>query len=320
MTKKATEETPRNWGRWLLLGGAAIALASIGYAVVTRPQGRETEQAGAPSANASAATDTESLIRSLQERVGANPKDAEGWQQLGWLYFETGRYDEAARAYRRATELSPQNATFWSSLGESIAMASEHDPMPAAASDAFEKAIRLDPKEPRARYFLAVKKDLGGDHKGAINDWLALLADTPPGAPWEKDLRRTIEQVGTINKIDVASRLGAIKQTEAHPAIGAPMPVATAAIPGPTREQMQAAAALPKGQQDQMIEGMVSGLEAKLKARPGNIEGWVMLMRSRMTLGETAKASAALKSAIDANPGQEKRLRDEARLIAVPGA
>jgi cytochrome c-type biogenesis protein CcmH len=82
---------------------------------------------------------------------------------------------------------------------------------------------------------------------------------------------------------------------------------------------MQAAAQLPKGQQDAMIETMVSGLEAKLKANPANLNGWIMLMRSRMTLGETAKAQAAYQAARKANPAQAGRLRDEARLLAVPG-
>ena len=89
-------------------------------------------------------------------------------------------------------------------------MASPRDPMPPAAAEAFDKAIALNPKDPRARYFMAVKKDIAGDHKGAIDEWFALLADTPQGAPWEADLRRTIEQVGAINKIDVAARLSLI--------------------------------------------------------------------------------------------------------------
>src|SRR3546814_10904696 len=84
--------------------------------------------------------------------------------------------------------------------------------MPAAASEAFDKAIALDAKDPRARYFLAVRKDIGGDHRGAIDDWFALLADTPRGAPWEADLRRTIEQVGAIHKIEVAGRPDAARQ------------------------------------------------------------------------------------------------------------
>jgi cytochrome c-type biogenesis protein CcmH len=162
-------------------------------------------------------------------------------------------------------------------------------------------------------------KDLAKDHEGAIRDWLALLADTPPGAPWEADLRRTIEQVGKINDIDVSKRLAAIKPAAPHPSMALPS-VATSAIPGPSREQMQAAAALPKGQQDQMVDGMVASLEGKLKANPGNIDGWIMLMRSRMTLGENGKAAAALNRALAANPAQAGRIRDEARILGVPGA
>ncbi|HEX7876155.1 MAG TPA: tetratricopeptide repeat protein [Sphingobium sp.] len=287
---------------------------SVGYNVLRdRPEKVETP---AMSPVASQANDPESVIRSLQERVGANPNDAEGWQRLGWAYFESGRHADAARAYRRAVKLAPGNATFWSSLGEAVVMASERDPMPNEAAEAFDKAIRIDPKEPRARYFQAVRKDLAKDHEGAIRDWLALLGDTPPGAPWEADLRRTIEQVGKINGIDVVGRLAAVKRQAPHPDMGS---VATAAIPGPTRGQMQAASQLPKGQQDAMIEGMVSGLEAKLKASPGNVDGWIMLMRSRMTLGETAKAKAAYEAARKANPAQAGRIRDEAKLLGVPG-
>ena len=305
-------------GRVLLMGAAALAVVSVGYNVLRdRP-----EKAAVPLAPPAMQqpSDPEAVIRGLQDRVGANPNDAEGWQMLGWTYFENGRHADAARAYRRAVKLAPGNPTFWSSLGEAVVMASEHDPMPKEAADAFERAIKLDPKEPRARYFLAVRKDLAKDHEGAIRDWLALLADTPPGAPWEADLKRTIEQVGKINGIDVAGRLAAVKPAP-HPAIGSEAggSVAMGAIPGPSREQMQAASQLPKGQQDAMIEGMVAGLEGKLKANPGNVDGWIMLMRSRMTLGETGKATAAYRAAVAANPAQAGRIRVEARVLGVPG-
>ncbi|WP_240962499.1 tetratricopeptide repeat protein [Sphingobium sp. TB-6] len=308
-----------SWGRVVLMGAVGIAAVSIGYNMTHRPD--ETKAPAAPSPlTGDQANDPEAVIRALQDRVGANPNDAEGWQRLGWAYFEGGRHADALRAYRHATKLVPGNATFWSSLGEAAVMASEHDPMPKEASDAFDKAIALDPKEPRARYFLAVRRDLAKDHEGAIRDWLALLRDTPPGAPWEADLRRTIEQVGKINKIDVAERLAAVKPVAPHPPMSDGMSVAAAAIPGPSREQMQAAAQLPKGQQDAMVEGMVTSLEAKLKANPGNVDGWIMLMRSRMTLGETAKAGTAYQDAKAANPAQAGRIRDEARILGVPGA
>lgn len=305
-------------GRVVLMGAVGIAAVSIGYNVLHAPEEAKEPAPSAP-ATAQRTNDPEAVISGLQDRVGANPNDAEGWQMLGWAYFESGRHADAVRAYRHATKLVPGNATFWSSLGEAAVMASEHDPMPKEAADAFDKAIALDPKDPRARYFLAVRKDLTKDHEGAIRDWLALLADTPPGAPWEADLRRTIEQVGKINRIDVAGRLARVKPTAPHPPMDSGMSMATAAIPGPSREQMQAAAQLPKGQQDAMVEGMVASLEARLKANPANVDGWIMLMRSRMTLGETAKAAAAYTQARAANPAQAGRIKDEARILGVPG-
>lgn len=319
------DKTAKGWtaSRLVLAAAGAVAVGAVVYATT-----REGPATAPPAANVTTKVpaggeDPEAIIRALQDRVGANPGDADGWRLLGQAYYLSQRYADSARAYRRATGLKPDNAALWSAYGEASVMADPRDPMPAEALTAFRKAHALAPKDERARYFLAVARDLEGDHKGAIADWLALLADTPAGAPWEADLRRTIEQVGKINGIAVAERMAAVKPAPG-PVSDLPLqagadPAATGAIPGPSRAQMQAASSLPKGAQDQMIEGMVNGLEAKLKANPGNVDGWIMLMRSRMTLGETAKASAAYKAARDANPGQAGRIRDEARLLGVPG-
>jgi cytochrome c-type biogenesis protein CcmH len=63
---------------------------------------------------------------------------------------------------------------------------------------------------------------------------------------------------------------------------------------------------------------MVESLEAKLRADPKNVPGWIMLIRSRMTLGEPAKASAALKAGVAANPEAKDQLEGEARSLGVP--
>lgn len=297
--------------RIALVVAALVAVISIGYSI---SRGQREARVPEPAAALPTTSAPPRDIASLEARVKDNPGDLEGWQMLGWAYFDAGRYADAAAAYRHATRLAPGQAVLWSSLGEAIVMASEHDPMPKEAVTAFETAIAKDKADPRARYFVAVRKDLQGDHKGAIEDWFALLADTPPGAPWEADLRRTIAQVGEINKIDVKRRLAAT-ETPVHP-----VAVATAAIPGPSREQMQAASALPPGQQQEMVRGMVEGLEDKLKSDPANVEGWIMLIRSRMTLGETGKASATYRQAVAANPSQSVRIREAARTLSVPGA
>ena len=277
-----------NASRWALIIAAAIAIGAAGYSVYKRNFSPETAAIAPPTQ-----AEIGSSIASLEAKLKENPDDAEGWRMLGWALFETGKFAESAGAYKRATQLGPKKAEYFSSLGEALVLAGKGD-VPTDAKAAFDAAIALDAKDPRARYFLAVAKDISGDHKGAIDDWFALLNETPPGAPWEGDVRRIITEVAAKEKIEVASRLAKLPALTA-PAGGAAL--ATAAIPGPNAQQMRDAAGIPKGQQDMMIQGMVEGLEKKLKTNPDNPDGWIMLMRSRMSLGETAKASNALKSA-----------------------
>ncbi|NMW30510.1 tetratricopeptide repeat protein [Altererythrobacter sp. RZ02] len=286
---------------------AAVVLAggAIGYRVLS----------GDPSEVAEVATaEGPPTLESLRAAAEKDPLNAGAWQELGFAYYESGQFEDAAKAYRQAIEGDDTNAVLWSSLGEARLMASESDPMPNAAVTAFEKAIGLDPTDARARYFLAVKKDLEGDHQGAINDWAALLKDTPPGAPWEANLRQTIVQVGKINNIAVDSAIA--KADEGRPA--APQLTAGNAIPGPSQEQIAAASAISPTDQRGMAEGMVESLDGKLRANPNNPDGWVMLMRSRMTLGQPDKASQALKDAVAANPDDAERLKREAAALGVP--
>lgn len=298
-----------------LLAAAAIAIAlfrSDEELPVTGPHAGavEGQQAGS----------LDEVIARLEARLQENPDDAEGWRMLGWSYFEVARNapsDEgfraamarAATAYRRAAELEPGNAENWSSLGEALQVATT-DASPEARA-AFERALAIDPDDPRARYFLAVQKDLQGQHEEAVEDWLALLGDTPAGAPWEADLRRTIAQVAQEHDIDLAGRM---------PEPTAPTG-ATAAIPGPTREQMEAAKGIPPGQQDEMVRGMVDRLASRLEQNPRDADGWIRLMRSRMVLNQPDAAQAALRSGLAAfenDAATQARLRDAARQLGVP--
>ncbi len=304
-------------GQWVLAGAAIVLIGAIGYSV-SRDSG--TVPPPAIAAKSRAIANQPEAIETLRARAEASPGNADGWATLGNALFAKGQFDESAKALEKGVAADPKRADLWSGLGESRVMASERDPMPPAALSAFQKALTIDPKDPRSRYFTAVARDLKGDHQGAIDDWMALLKDTPPGASWENDLRRTITQVAKIHKIDVTATLSAIKPAGDHPPmpVGAPMALTgVAGIPGPSNEQMRAAAALTPSQQDAMAQQMVTQLEGKLRSNPGNIDGWVMLMRSRKTLGENAKASRALADAVAANPAAAARLKSEAAALGI---
>lgn len=297
----------------MLIAAVLALILAVGYSVMRQ---KGTESAAPPIAKAGSIPTQGNDIDLLQARAKASPGDANNWATLGDALFAKGRFDEAIVALEKGSVAAPDRADIWSALGEARVMASPRDPMPSAALTAFRRALTIDPKDPRSRYFTAVARDLRGEHQGAIDDWLALLKDTPPGATWENDLRRTITQVAKINKIDVTEKLAALAPTSNHPAMPGGL-IGGAGIPGPSAEQIRAAAALTPSQQDSMAQQMVSQLEGKLRTNPGNLDGWVMLMRSRKTLGEEAKASRALADAIAANPAAAARLQSEAAALGI---
>jgi len=291
------------------LAGAGLLLAgTIGWKLMPR----DTAPPASPGPPVAA-----DPVADLRNAVRQHSDSADAWMALGDAQMAANDPVAAVPSFRHATVLASNRAEPWSAYGEALVKADPRDPFPTAALDAFRKAAAIDPKDPRARYFVGVRRDLDGDHRGAIDTWFAILKDSPPGAPWAADVRRTIEQVAQINRIDVGKRLAALPATDPHAALGT---TAGAAIPGPTPEQLQAAQSLTPSQQQAMVDGMVGQLEARLARAPGNVDGWVMLMRSRMQLRQPDKAQAALKAARAANPGAAQRLNTEAATLGIPAS
>jgi cytochrome c-type biogenesis protein CcmH len=304
---------------------AAVLASTAGGIAVYRGQRDAAAIASPPTPTESQAPSVDNVIARLEARLKAKPDDAEGWRMLGWSYFQTQRYAEAATALKEATRLDPDNAQTYSFLGESLVLASNTEgKIPADAKAAFDKALKLDPKDSRSRYFKAVAMDLAGQHRKAIDAWFALLKDTPSDAPYAEDIRTVIKNVGDRHKIPYEARLAAAQL--AAPANGMTTDgakVAAGGIPGPSSAEIKAAATLPKGQQEAMIRGMVDGLEAKLARSPGNVDSWIMLLRSRMQLGEPGKAAKSLQDGLSAfrnDSAAARKLREAAAAIEVPGA
>jgi cytochrome c-type biogenesis protein CcmH len=256
------------------------------------------------------------MIAQLEAKMKQAPGDPAGWRMLGWSYMQTGRYGEAANAYGKAAALAPANAEFRSAQGEALTQAAGGEVTPAART-AFHSAILRDPGDPRARFFLAVAKDQGGDHAGAMADWIALLRNAPVGAPWIADVRASVERIARQHGQDISGKLPPAPAPTAAAAAPSPAP------PGPSADQVAAARQMPAGDQQAMIAGMVDRLAARLKANPKDPDGWVRLMRARMVLGETGAAAGALHQALAAYanfPPQKAAFHAAARDLGVPGA
>ncbi|WP_404713037.1 tetratricopeptide repeat protein [Sphingomonas sp. MMS24-J13] len=305
---KIQSTRPIRIGRYALVTAALVAILAVALRY-RHPAGESPapEPAAMPGEHAVAP-----MIAALEAKLKANPGDLPGWRMLGQSYFAQGRFAEASKAMARATALAPQSADDWSALGEALVYAHRNG-VDADAVHAFERAVAIDPKDARARYFLGVRKDLAGDHKGAIDDWIALLRDAPPGAAWAQSVRTLIDQVATREKIDVSGRVPA-------PVAAPAQDVATDAIPGPSPMQMTDAARLSPSEQDKMARAMVDRLAARLAQNPHDLDGWARLMRARLVLDDRAGAGQAYASARQAfagDAGALAQLKDAAAALGL---
>mgnify|MGYP001407188854 CR=1 FL=1 len=69
-----------------------------------------TEQPSSMAATGELLPDVNEMIERLSARLETTPQDIEGWRLLGWSYFHTERYEQAATAFGKALELDPGSA------------------------------------------------------------------------------------------------------------------------------------------------------------------------------------------------------------------
>ncbi len=261
-------------GLYLLLGSPTMPdqpLAS--RSVATQTAGREQAE-------------MERLTARLAQQMETQPDRVDGWLLLGRSLRTIENYDEASRAFERALALTGRAPDVLSEYGEILVLA-HGGRVAEPAKRVFEETLRAAPAEPRARYYLGLAKAQQDDPRAALQDWVDLIAVSPPDAPWLTDIRREIQGVATAAGIDAKTLA---------PSAGLPDPAATPP-PGPSAEDAKAAAEMSPAERDAMIRGMVEGLAERLKDQPDDADGWRRLARAYEVLGETEKAKDALTRA-----------------------
>jgi cytochrome c-type biogenesis protein CcmH len=286
-------------------------VASPQQAANAGPQGQAPQAADGADINA--------LVKRQEERMAANPNDADGWRVLGWSYDSTGRYQDAVTAYGRAVELQKDNATLRALYGE-VQVKAANGVVTKAALTTFDEVLAINPKDERARFFKGAAKEQRGDVQGAIDDWIALYNIAPADAEWTADLRSRIEETAKKASIDIAAKLA-----EAKPAPAAAVAQASAApahpgAVGPSATDIEGAKQLSEQDRQSMVSGMVERLAGRLETSPKDPDGWIMLIRSRMAMKDADKARAALekaKTVFADEPETQQRIVQAAQAMGV---
>ncbi|CDX41688.1 Cytochrome c-type biogenesis protein CycH [Mesorhizobium sp. SOD10] len=215
------------------------------------------------------------LVARAEAHLAANPSDGKGWDVLAPIYLRLQRFPDAVTAYRNAIRLDGDSAVRQSGLGEAIASAAGGI-VSADAQNAFEAALKLDPANAKANFYLAVGLAQEGRKAEAVAAWQKMLGQLAPDSPWRSAVQQALGEAG-------------------GPAVADATPAA-----GPDAQQVEAAQQMSPQDRQAMIETMVAGLDDKLKQNPRDEEGWMRLIRSYVVLGKAEKARDALGRAVAA--------------------
>lgn len=123
--------------------------------------------------------------------VRERPDDHQALVMLGAARFEAGDPIAAASAFRRALALQPDDAQSWARMGESLVRAQD-GVVGGDAEAAFREALKLDPTQLGARYFLGEAALDRGDRQAAQTLWEPLIAALDPADPRRMDLERRL--------------------------------------------------------------------------------------------------------------------------------
>lgn len=210
--------------------------------------------------------DANARIALLIARTKENPESFEDWWTLAVSYGAIGNDAASVEAYRHAAELAPDEPGVQAAYAESMVLANGNK-VPAAARIIFETVLRSKP-DPRARYYVALARAQAQDFEGALQGWVALLADSDPKAPWIPLVRRDITNMVRFLKYDVTDYLPDASEAEIAAAGGA--------------------------SSSEVARTRIAELEAQLSADPLDHAAWIELATRLAQAGENERAADVL--------------------------
>jgi len=212
------------------------------------------------------------MVARVEDHVARNPNDGKAWEVLAPVYMRLGRYDDAVRAWSNVINLNGSNAEREADFGEAMVVAA-NGVVTADAKAAFERALKIDPQDVMARFYMGMAADQDGRRAEADKIWNDLIAGAPPNAPWIEVVRHALARNA--------------------PAAASTAPTAAAQGAPPDHE----------------VNAMVERLAERLKKDGSDVNGWLQLVRSYRVLNQNDKMQAALADARKALASDPDKLR-----------
>ena len=179
---------------WVVAGIGLAAATALGLYILTGAPGladQPYEQRIEDWASRPMTLDDQQLAAVAGRAARERPNDPEMLRLLGAARFQAGDPVGAATAFRRVLALQPDDAQSWARLGESLVRANQGQ-IGGDAEAAFAEALKRDPDQLGARYFLGEAAARRGDAARARQMWTPLIAVLDARDPRRLDLEQRL--------------------------------------------------------------------------------------------------------------------------------
>jgi Flp pilus assembly protein TadD len=196
-------------------GVAGIAFGLIAGWIIGTQQAKPSQPASQPtttassapsdSSNTRAAIVDEAKVNALKSIAEKEPANAKPRIELGNLYFDAERYDDAIMWYEQAVKLSPNDPNLSTDLGVSYYYTNQPD----KALARFDASLKIDPKHVKTLLNLGIVLAFGKqDLAGATKAWEQVIAIDPNG-PEGQAAKRALETLKSAHGGSGAPKPGA---------------------------------------------------------------------------------------------------------------
>ena len=273
----------------------AQRLADAAESRATRPSQSEAEsrmQTQHPPADADA--EYLALAERLRSAVEQRPNDIEGLQLLARHEANLNNFAAAANAKLKAINLLQQLATAddHAEYAELLILNVSGYVSPEAETAIF-RTLELDSEHPIALYYAGAMFAQTGRPDRAFHIWRSMLENAPRDEPWVLELEAQIEQVAPFAGLLPAE----------------PPVLPSDNLPGPTRDDIEAASELTDQERAAMVAAMVDGLEERLLNDGGTPEEWARLIRALGVLQQKERAEVVYEQAKTAFNGDSAAMK-----------
>jgi tetratricopeptide (TPR) repeat protein len=158
---------------WIIASQPGVARVPAAPAAARAPQG------GGGSATTRAAVLDQTQVNALKAVAERETSNATPRVQLGNLYFDAERYDDAIKWYADAIKLAPNDVNVSTDLGVTYYYSNQPD----KALEQFNRSLALDPKHAKTLLNVGIVKAFGKqDLAGAAKAWQEVIRLAPDSA------------------------------------------------------------------------------------------------------------------------------------------